>query len=455
MIRALSRGLLAGLLLAGRAAAQEVKAALLGRLDSVVTAVLARATAPGAAVAVVDHGQLLMARGYGMADVEDGVPTTAETVFRIGSITKQFTALGVMQLVEQGKIRLDDEITKYLPDYPTQGHKVTIRHLLTHTSGIKSYTGLGPKFWAESSRLDLSNDQMLALFKDQPFDFNPGDRYQYNNSAFFLLGVIIEKVSGLPYPQYLRERIFDPLGLEATNYCDDRAIVPHRASGYEVDNGKLLNAAPISMKTPGAAGAICSTVLDLIRWQRAFNDARLISAESRDLMRSPFTLNNGQKTGYGFGLGVGQFEGKQTFSHSGGVNGFVTWLAYFPEADLTVTVLTNSGSGPAPRIGQNIARLALGIPLPVVLNLPIDAGVKAQAVGTYDMGEGKLVVRENGKGGLEAVLGPQPPTDLLYQGNNEFRPANNPDFLIRFRTSEGTATVIIETGGTTMRGKKQ
>jgi CubicO group peptidase (beta-lactamase class C family) len=447
--------LLVALVGGGRAGAQTPRPVLLNQIDSVVGAEMGRAKVPGVAVAVVDHGTLQMAKGYGFSNVEASVPMSVETVFRIGSITKQFTATGIMQLVEQGKIALDDDITKFLPDYPTQGHKVTIQHLLTHTSGIKSYTGLGPKFWTEASRLDLSNDQMLALFKDQPFDFNPGEKYAYNNSAFFLLGVIIEKVSGMPYPRYLEERILRPLGLRSTAYCDDKAIVPHRSAGYELAGGQVVNATPISMLTPGAAGAICSTVLDLAAWQRSFNDAQLVSAASRDRMRTSAVLTNGSKTNYGFGIGVGELEGKRLFSHAGGVNGFVTWLGYFPDADVTIVVLSNSGSGPAPRIGQLIARLELGLPLPVVANLPVDTATRAQAIGTYDLGEVKLVVRSGPKGGLEGVMGAQPPTELWYQGNGEFRPANNPDFLIRFRSSQGESSVIIETPGTTLKGKKQ
>jgi len=146
---------------------------------------------------------------------------------------------------------------------------------------------------------------MLALFKNEPFDFNPGEKYAYNNSAFFLLGVILEKVSGLPYPRYLEERILGPLGLRSTAYCDDKAIVPNRSAGYEIAGGQVVNANPISMLTPGAAGAICSTVLDLAAWQRSFNDAKLISAASRDQMRTSAVLSNGSKTNYGFGIGTG------------------------------------------------------------------------------------------------------------------------------------------------------
>ncbi len=442
------------LALPGVLAAQTARPANLTRIDSIVSAELRKNHVPGASVAVVSHGELVVAKGYGQENVEAGTRASAETIYRIGSLTKQFTALGIMQLVEQGKVGLDDEITKYLPDFPTQGHKVTVRHLLTHTSGIHNYTALGPKVWNETFRVDQTNEQMIALFKDVPFDFSPGERYGYSNSAFFLLGVIIEKVSGLPYPKYLKERILEPLGLRSTSYCDNRAIVPHRSQGYEVDSGDVVNAAPMSMTTPGAAGAICSTVVDLVAWQRAFNDAKLISPASRDAMRTAATLNDGKKTSYGFGLGVGEFEGHRSVSHSGGINGFISWLGHFPNDDLSIAVLTNTGSGPAPRIGQLIARVVLGIPLPTIKDLAIDATERAQAVGTYDLGQIKLVVRAVGDR-IEAQLGPQPPTRLMSQGGGEYRAESDTDIVLRFQTTQGVAGVVIEIQGTTLRGNRQ
>ena len=442
------------LALPGAVAAQTGRPAALTRIDSIVTAELARNHVPGASVAVVSRGEVIVAKGYGLANVETGTATSAETIYRIGSLTKQFTALGIMQLVEQGKIGLDEAITRYLPDFPTQGHKVTIRHLLTHTSGIHNYTALGPKVWNETFRLDQTSDQMIALFKDVPFDFNPGEQYSYSNSAFYLLGVVIEKVSGLPYPRYLKERILEPLGLRSTSYCDNQAIVPHRSQGYELSGTDVVNSAPISMTTPGAAGAICSTVLDLAAWQRGFNEAKRIKPASRDAMRTPATLNSGKKTSYGFGLGVGEFEGHQLVNHSGGVNGFISWLGNFPNDDLIIAVLTNTGSGPAPRIGQLIARVMLEIPLPVVKDLAIDAAERAQALGTYDLGPVKLIVRQVGDR-LEAQLGPQPPTRLLSQGSGVYRAERDSDIVVRFRTSKGASEVVVEIQGSTLQGVKQ
>lgn len=425
----------------------------LDRIDSIVAAEMRRSSVQGAAVAVFAKDRPILAKGYGMANLETGTAASAETVFRIGSLTKQFTAVAIMQLIEQGKLALDDEITKYLPDFPTQGHKVTIRHLLTHTSGIKNYTALGPKVWNETFRLDQTDDQMIALFKDQPFDFNPGERFNYTNSGFYLLGVIIQKVARIPYPQYLRERLFVPLGLRSTSYCDDRSIVRHRAQGYEVAGAEVVNAAPISMTVPGAAGAICSTVQDLALWQRSLDDARLITPASRDAMRTAAITADGKASNYGFGLGIGSFEGRRLISHSGGVNGFVAWLGSFPADDLTIVVLTNSGSGPAPHIGLVIGRVMLGLPMPTVRDLPITAADRALAIGSYDLGPVTLLVRAVGDQ-LQAQLGPQPPTRLLHQGGGEYRAERNSDIVLRFRASKGVSEVIVDIEGNRLQGAK-
>jgi CubicO group peptidase (beta-lactamase class C family) len=350
-------------LLAGPAVAQNGRAALLARVDSVVQAEMARTRTPGMSVAIQKGNEILLARGYGLANVELSVPASAETVYRIGSITKQFTAAAILQLAEAGKLRLEDELTKYFPDYPVRGNRVTIHHLLTHTSGIKSYTSLGPKFWGEAARLELADSQLVALFKDEPFDFAPGEKWAYNNSGYYLLGMIVEKASGMPYRQYLREKLLGPLGLRSTSYCDNRPIMPHRASGYEVRNGVLENDDPIGMSTPGAAGAICSTVLDLLAWRRALFSTQVVSAASLQRMITPVRLNNDSVTSYAYGLGIGKLESHRSISHGGGINGFITHLGYLPDDSLTVVVLGNLGRAPSGRVGEALGRLLLGLDL--------------------------------------------------------------------------------------------
>ncbi len=284
------------------ACAQSGDAALVARIDSMARAEVASDATASVAIGVLRGTDVVLARGYGLADVELDVSATAETVYRIGSVTKQFTSTAIMQLVEWGQISLDDEITKFLPDYPTQGHRVTIHHLLTHTSGIKSYTGISPDNMSGAFRRDLTHDELLDMFKNLPFDFAPGEQWRYNNSGYYLLGVIIERVTGQSYADHLGEHIFGPLDMHASYYCDEKTIIPNRAEGYARLAGKLVNDDPISMNIPGAAGALCSTVTDLLKWQRAVNERRIVNEAAYTRMTTPAVLDNDSTVTYGYGL---------------------------------------------------------------------------------------------------------------------------------------------------------
>jgi D-alanyl-D-alanine carboxypeptidase len=325
--------------------------------DAIAGAALREGPVPGLSIAIAREGRALVAKGYGLANVELEAPATASTVYRIGSITKQFTAAAIMRLVEAGKMTLDDPIEKYLSDFPTSGRRITVRHLLTHTSGIKSYTSLGPKFW-DISRLDYPHDKLVALFKDEPPDFQPGEKFLYNNSGYYLLGVILERVTGESYASHMRKTIFEPLGLSATTYCDLEPIVKHRAAGYDVKLGVVSNAAALSMKPPFSAGALCSTVGDLVTWTAALMDAKVIGSSSLEQMTRPATLNDGKPTTYGFGLGLNDRNGRRVIAHGGGINGFSSYLAYVPSTRLTVVVLTNSTNGKAGELGSALLKAA-------------------------------------------------------------------------------------------------
>lgn len=455
MRRALWAGLTAALALplALRAQAPE-EGTLLRRIDSVVAAAMAQSKTPAMSVAVQKGGEVLLAKGYGMADLESSVPASANTVYRLGSLTKQFTALGVMQLVEAGRIRLDDEITTYLPDFPTQGHRVTVHHLLTHTSGIRNYTALGPRFWQVASRQDLTDAEMVGLFKGEPFDFAPGEKWNYSNSGYYLLGMIIEKASGLPYRRYLQERILAPLGLAATSYCDEAPIIPDRAQGYEVEKGQVVNDGVISMNTPGAAGAMCSTVLDLLKWQRALGEHRLISAASTDRMATRALLNNGDTTRYGYGLGIGQLEGHRRVGHGGGINGFITQLDNFPDDDVTVVVLGNLGSAPSAEVAGKVARLVLGLGLEVPKDLPLSAEEAARFVGTWDLGsQGVAEVVRTGDRLVLKAAGREFP--LQHQGNGVFLPVGLAGARVTFLPAGQRAEEIVLDMGATIKGKRK
>ena len=314
----------------------------------------------GLSVAVSQGDKLQFAKGYGSADLENSVSAVAETVYRIGSITKQFTAAAIMQLVERGDVVLENDIAEYVA-FPTGDRRVTVHHLLNHTSGIKSYTDLGEK-WTSTIPLAITHDMLFGLLADQPFDFAPGYEWRYNNTGFYLLGVIVENVTDTSYSEYLQQEIFDPLGLDSTSYCDEKKLIPHRAEGYESEDGDLVNDELIDMTHPFAAGALCSNVLDLLRWQRALEEGGVVSEASYKLMSTPATLNDGAALEYGYGLGVDTLGGHRRVAHSGGINGFVTIAARYPDEDLSVIVLTNTPGATASQLEERIARVALGLP---------------------------------------------------------------------------------------------
>ena len=305
-----------------------------------------------------ERSSLPRANGYGYADLENEVKATEHTVYRIGSITKQFTAASIMKLVEAGKLSLDDDLTKFLPDYPTNGHKVTIDRLLNHTSGIKAFTAM-PEY-RERIRLDLSQEELTDIFSAVPFEFAPGDEYKYNNSAYFLLGTIIEKVSGESYEDFLAGHIWEPLGMLESHYLDNSPIVPNRAEGYEYRDGRVVNDDPISMRLPFSAGALGSSVTDLFTWQSALLNNRVVGESSYERMITPGSLNDGERLAYGYGLAVGEMGGHRKISHGGGINGFRTHLSYYPDDDLTVVVLTNTGSASPQVLEGRIAQTVLG-----------------------------------------------------------------------------------------------
>jgi CubicO group peptidase (beta-lactamase class C family) len=234
-----------------------------------------------------------------MANLELQVPMSADHVFEIGSITKQFTAVAILMLVEAGKLNVQDEITKYLPDYPTQGHTITIHHLLNHTSGIKSYTSMD---LGAIARTDMSPMEIIDFFKNEPMDFAPGERWLYNNSGYIILGYIIEQVSEKSYEDFVEQNIFKPLGMDNSRYGSKGELIPMRAAGYQTTQNGYVNAAYLSMTLPYAAGSLMSTVDDLHKWQLALLNNSLISEESKNLAYTDGKLNNGKRMGYGYGL---------------------------------------------------------------------------------------------------------------------------------------------------------
>ncbi len=410
-------------------------------IDAIAQQALKDGPIAGLSVAVAKGSDIILAKGYGYADLENDVPASAQTVYRIGSITKQFTAVAIMQLVEQGKLSLNDELTKFLPDYPTQGHRITAHQLLNHTSGIRSYTDLGPKLFQEQFRLDMSNEQVIDLFKDEPFDFSPGAGYNYNNSGYYLAGVIIEKITGQTYADYVEEHIFNPLGMQASSYCRRKPLVKHRARGYQVDKGSLVNADPISMKVAGAAGGLCSTVLDLVKWQRALAEDRLISRASYKRATKTTSLDDGTKVAYGYGLAMAELNGHRKLGHIGRIHGFTSIIWYYPAGDLTVVVLANtSGSKVNPsHIEDRIARALLGLAGREVKEVALSPEERHPYVGTYAVGQhqvrvlderGQLKIQQGSASDIET--GKTPAVKILNRGNGVFAMANNSQLSLTF-----------------------
>jgi D-alanyl-D-alanine carboxypeptidase len=359
--------------MAAAAPPTETDAKLAAALDAELQAVY-KASEPGAAVIVVRDGKTVLRKAYGMASLELGVPMKPEHLFRIGSITKQFTATAILLLAQQGKLSVQDPITKHLPDYPMHSQTITIEHLLTHTSGIRSYTGM-PSFW-KTMALDSGVSEMIDTFKDEPLEFDPGSKWRYNNSGYFILGAIIEKVSGKSYADFVKESILAPLGMTHTFYGDVEPILPNRAAGYSKQGDAFVNAAYLSMKKPYAAGSLLSTVDDLALWDASLYTEKLLTADSKRRAHTAFRLTDGSSTHYGYGWGVGESDGHPTISHGGGINGFLTQAVRLPDEKVFVALLTNREFEPGPDlIARKLAFRAAGRPLkePMAIKLPAAA----------------------------------------------------------------------------------
>jgi CubicO group peptidase (beta-lactamase class C family) len=353
--------MLAALLLALAPLPQADRAGEAARIDERVQAAMRAPGAVGISVAVARGDELLYARAYGFADLEFAVPADEETLFRIGSVTKTFTAAAVLKLAERGKLALDEPLTRYLPDYPTHGHEITLRHLLTHTSGIPNYTDLGER-WEPLQARELADEELLALWTDLELDFPPGTRWSYSNSGYYLLGMVVARVSGKSYPEFLRDVFLDPLKLARTRYDSNREVLLNRAQGYAYADGRFLNDLPLGMSQPGAAGGLVSTASDLVRWQQALVAGRAVEPASFEEMTLPFLLADGRETSYGLGLARREIAGHACLGHDGGIHGFNSTLIYCPEAALHVAVLSNSEALRAEALGTEIVKLLLASP---------------------------------------------------------------------------------------------
>jgi CubicO group peptidase (beta-lactamase class C family) len=411
---------------------------------------------PGAAVLVKRGDQVLYRGAIGRADVAAATPLSADGMFRIGSVTKQFAAAGVLRLVEQGKVALSDPLSKYVPGYPN-GDAVTVRQLLNHTSGIRSYTSM-PGIMDGPIQRDLTTPQLIDVFKNEKPDFAPGEGWLYNNSGYVLVGAVIEAASGMPWHQYLHEQFFAPLGMTHTGYGHDPAVVARQVHGYSWEGDKVVDARPISMTQPHAAGALVSSVDDLHTWNRALHEGRVLQDASYLAMITP--QDKAMESMYGYGLVAGTVRGAPMLSHGGGIFGFSTTLNYVPGDDISVVVLQNAdgargnNEGPS-ELARRIAAFALGDPYPTATPIAVDAATLKQYEGVYRIDakttrtlrvvDGKLTGQRTG--GQRAQLIPIAKDSFLYEdGFNRFdvlRDATGKITAMRFYPEgEGLGTVV-------------
>jgi D-alanyl-D-alanine carboxypeptidase len=428
--------------------------------DSLARDFVARGQSPSVSVAIIRGADTIMMAAYGMADLELGVPATPQSVYRIGSVTKQYAAAATMQLIEQGKMALDDSIAMHLDRLPEAWRAVTVRQLLNHTSGIPSYTGLGAEWqkrWAE----EMLPRTIIGMVADKPMDFAPGTKWEYNNTGYILLGMLIEKHAGKSWGADLDARFVKPLALGTTINCLNSPVIAQRVRGYEKQGQGWRNADYLAMTQPYAAGAICATAGDVARWNRLLHTGQVVSPSSYQMMITPEGAAATAPMKYGFGLAPAEIAGRPMIQHGGGIHGFISSNGWVPSAELSVTVLTNSGSARPDPLMQQLIRAALGVPLdapPEVV--PLSAAERERYVGVYALelpgGVPDFTVQATDDGGITAQLTGQGANRLLYYGDHTFGMSFDSTLRIIFTVVDGRATAMtLRQGGRDYPGKRK
>lgn len=341
------------LLVSGVTAAAPGDATFVSRLDEFVLAEMRNQKVPGLAVAIVRNGEVIAAKGYGSANVEHGIPVTRSTMFQSGSVGKMFTATAVMLEVERGRLALDNSILDYLPDAPSSWRPITVRHLLTHTSGIPDYS---PK--QIDYRRDYSEDELAKLAYQMPLEFAAGERWNYSNTAYVLLGIMVRRVSGRFYGDVLKEEVFTPLGMKTARNISEADIVPHRAAGYRLADGELKNQDWVSPALNTTAdGSLYLSIDDMIAWERGVRTGAVLSAASWKEIYSPVHLNSGKTYPYGFAWSIEQAAGRPRYHHGGSWQGFKAYFSRYLAGDLSIIILANLAEASPARFVDGIARL--------------------------------------------------------------------------------------------------
>lgn len=326
------------------------------KIDSLIQTEFNEKSDPGGVFLIAKNGKPIYQKAFGKANVELDVDLTPESVFQIGSMTKQFTAVAVLILEEQGKLQVNDPIAKYIADYPA-GDKITIHHLLTHTSGIKDFTKM--KTLREIAQKEMTPKMMVDFFKNEPVDFAPGEKFDYNNSGYVVLGYLIELVSGETYEDFIKKYIFEKAGMSQSYYASDRQVISKRAYGYHKKEYGFVNKTVISFSVPFSSGSLMSSLADMLKWQNALNKNVFLNAESTKKAFSKYKLNNGEEFTYGYGWHIKELNGTPSREHGGSVFGFKSMGVYIPSEDIYVVGFSNCDCHSPTQITRDIANLAL------------------------------------------------------------------------------------------------
>jgi len=413
------------------------------RADALMKAYIDADSFSGVALVALD-GKVLFRRDYGLANRELGVPNGKDTKYRIASLTKQFTAAAILQLVETGKVRLDDPISQYYPAAPQAWSKVTLRHLLSHQSGIYNYTDgmAADPAWFEVSRTPR---ELVALSHDKPLQFSPGTNFRYTNTGYVLLGMVIEQASGQSYASYLKDHIFEPLGMADTGYDDTSVILPGRASGYAKVGDRWVHPTPMSLTVPFAAGGLYSTADDLLKWDSALHAFKPLSQASVAAMFTDY----GGATGFGYGVGKSA-QGQVVWSHGGGIGGFSSAIQHMPEDRLTVIVLSNEDGAPTTKIATDLADIFHGVePRMSKASVTLPTATLDRYVGVYTMGSNEVTITREGNR-LSATIPGRPPLELAAESDRGFF-ARTAEVSLTFAAGPGSEGV----DGTITVGSRQ
>lgn len=408
-------------------------------IDGIAKQALSELHIPGLALCVLSHGSVLAAGAYGIADLENGVPVSAESRFSIASTTKEFTAAAILRLAESGALRLGDDVSRFLPDFPIRNRGVTIERLLDHTAGIRNLQDLGDRYWSQT-HFGATTRQLVDLFRNEPLDFEPGTDFRYSNSGYVLLGAVIEAASGETYGQYIERHFLRPLGLHHTSAPASLVLIDHRVHPYWYNGTSFVNAAFFDPSQGFSMGGIYTTAEDLARWTEALHHGRIVGPFFYQRMITPGMLADGAEITYGYAMELGSIGGRHVYSHPGGGVGFISQALYVPEEDLTIAVLGNSNfDGGAVEVTDRILRRVLRLRGPADLAIP--EGEARRYAGRYCMDneivdilfeDGRLSVRYSGS----------PPIRLRPQGGDDFAQEGRVSHL-EFREDDGRITGFI------------